>query len=78
MKAAVDGAGIYVSFPQAGWGAAVRGNWVHDIRHNPSNPRDFGPWSAAGIYLDGVRPDLGCRGYLFEKNVVYRTDQALF
>ena len=78
MKVAVDGAGIYVSFPQAGWGAAVRGNWVHDIRHNPSNPRGFGPWSAAGIYLDGVRPDLGCRGYLFEKNVVYRTDQALF
>jgi Right handed beta helix region len=78
MKVAVDGAGIYVSFPQADRGAAIRGNWIHDLRRNPANPRDAGPWSAAGIYLDGVRPELGCRGYRFEKNVVYRTENPLF
>ena len=59
MKVAVDGAAIYVCFPQAGWGAAIRGNLIHDLRRNPSNPRDAGPWSAAGIYLDGVRARLG-------------------
>jgi alpha-galactosidase len=78
MKVAVDGAGIYVSFPQAGWGASIRGNLIHDLRRNPANPCGAGPWSAAGIYLDGVRPDLGCRGYRFEENVVYRTEQPLF
>ena len=78
MKVAVDGAGIYVSFPQAGWGAAIRGNWIHDLRPNPANPRGAGPWSAAGIYLDAVRQELGCRNYLFEKNVVYRTGHPLF
>ena len=78
MKVAVDGAGIYVSFPQAGWGAVIRGNWIHDLRRNPANTRDAGPWSAPGIYLDGVRPDLGCRNYRFEKNVVYRTENPLF
>ena len=40
--------------------------------------RAAGPWSAAGIYLDGVRPHLGCPGYRFEENVVYRTDNPLF
>jgi len=78
MKVAVDGAGIYVSFPQADRGAAIRGNWIHDLRRNPDNPRDAGPWSAAGIYLDGVRENLGCRGYHFENNVVYGTDSPLF
>ena len=78
MKVAVDGAGIYVSFPQGDRGGLIRGNWIHDLRRNPDNPRDAGPWSAAGIYLDGVRPDLGCRGYRFEKNVVYATDSPLF
>ena len=78
MKVAVDGAGIYVSFPQADRGAAIRGNWIHDLRRNPANPREAGPWSAAGIYLDGVRPNLGCRGYHFEKNVVYGTEGSLF
>jgi hypothetical protein len=78
MKVAVDGAGIYVSFPQADRGAAIRGNWIHDLRPNPHNPRGTGPWSAAGIYLDGVRADLGCRGYQFEKNVVYGTESPLF
>ncbi len=78
MKVAVDGAGIYVSFPQADRGTAVRGNWIHDLRRNPDNPRDAGPWSAAGIYLDGVRPNLGCRGFHFEKNVVYGTESPLF
>jgi len=70
MKTAVDGAGIYVSFPQADRGALVRGNWIRDLRGN-------GPGSGGGIYLDGVRPELGCRGYRFEKNVVYRTANPL-
>ena len=74
MKVAVDGAGIYVSFTQADRGALIRGNWIHDLRRNPDNPRDAGPWMPPELYLDGVRPDLGCRGYHFEKNVVYGTD----
>jgi hypothetical protein len=78
MKTAVDGAGIYVSFPQADRGALIRGNWIHELRRNPDNPRDAGPWSAAGIYLDGVRPQLGCRGYRFENNVVCAIDSPLF
>ncbi len=73
MKTAVDGAGIYVSFPQADRGAVIRGNWIRDLRSDPPNT----PGSGGGIYLDGVRPELGCRGYRFEKNVVYRTARPL-
>jgi hypothetical protein len=78
MKTAVDGAGIYVSFPQARSGAAIRGNLIHELRHNPFNSRPQGPWSSPGIYLDAVRQEYGCRGYHFEKNVVYRTGTPLF
>jgi hypothetical protein len=78
MRVAVDGAGIYVSFPHEGWGAAVRGNLIHDLVRNPFNPRDAGGWDAAGIYLDGVRPDLGCKSYQIESNVVYKTSSPLF
>lgn len=78
MRVAVDGAGIYASFPHAGSGAAIRGNLIHDLRPNRSNPREAGPWSAAGIYLDGVRPPLGCRDYRIEDNVVYKTTAPLF
>ncbi|MBN1341239.1 MAG: right-handed parallel beta-helix repeat-containing protein [Phycisphaerae bacterium] len=78
LKVAVDGAGIYASFPHAGSGAAIRGNLIHDLRPNPSNPREVGPWSAAGIYLDGVRPQLGCRDYRIEDNLVYKTTAPLF
>ena len=31
MKVAGDGSGIYLSFPQAGWGALIRGNLIHDL-----------------------------------------------
>ena len=73
MQTAVDGAGIYVSFPQSGRGALVRGNWIRDLRPAPPKIRGCG----GGIYLDGVRPELGCRGYRFEGNVVYRTANPL-
>src|SRR5208283_3237677 len=78
MQVAVDGAGIYVSFPHEGWGAALRGNLIHDLVRNPFNPRGAGGWDAAGIYLDGVRPDLGCKTYRVEDNVVYQTANPLF
>jgi len=78
MKVCVDGAGIYVTFPQEGWGAVVRGNLIHDLRPNPFNSRQGGDFSAAGIYLDGVRPTMGCRGYRFENNVIYQTGAPLF
>jgi hypothetical protein len=78
LKAAVDGAGIYVSFPQAGSGAAIRRNWIHDLRPSPCNSRDTGPWSRPGIYLDGVRPHLGVKGYHFQGNVVYACGEPLF
>ncbi len=77
-KTAVDGAGIYVSFPHEGSGAAIRGNLIHDLVRNPFNPRGAGGWDAAGIYLDGVRPDLGCRNYRIENNIVYQTSNPLF
>ena len=78
MKTAVDGAGIYVSFPQAGSGASIRGNWIHDLRPARFNSRNAGPWACPGIYLDGVRMHLGCKGYHFRGNVVYRCGRPLF
>lgn len=78
MKTAVDGAGIYVSFPHEGSGAVIRGNLIHDLARNPFNPGGGGGQDAAGIYLDGVRPNLGCKTYLFENNVVYQTANPLF
>ncbi len=78
MQTAVDGAGLYVSFPQAGAGAAIRRNWIHDLRPSPFNSRDHGPFTCPGIYLDGVRPNLGVKGYHFQGNVVYACGQPLF
>ena len=69
MKVAVDGAGIYVSFPHEGWGALLRGNLIHDVQCNPFNPRTGG--YCFGLYLDGVRPDLGCKTYRVEGNVIF-------
>ncbi|MCL5097961.1 MAG: right-handed parallel beta-helix repeat-containing protein [Candidatus Omnitrophica bacterium] len=60
MQTAVDGAGIYVSFPQSDPGAAVRWNLIHDVQR------------ASGIYLDAVRPQLGCTNYQFENNFIFQ------
>src|SRR5208282_2218572 len=56
---AVDGGGIYASFPQAGRGAAIRGNLIHDIVYNPFARGEIGGWSAPGIYMDGAPDGLG-------------------
>lgn len=78
LRLAVDGAGIYVSFPQAGSGATIRRNWIHGLRPSPANSRDHGPWTCPGIYLDGVRPHLGVKGYHFQGNVVYGCGDPVF
>ena len=75
LQGAVDGAGIYVSFPQAGKGALIRGNLVHDCIRAPFGLPATSP--VAGIYLDGVRRELGVSGYHFEHNVVYRVPTPL-
>jgi hypothetical protein len=64
MKVAGDGSGIYLSFPQAGWGALIRGNLIHDLGRGH------------GVYLDGVFPR-GVRNYRLEKNVMYGSDVFL-
>ena len=61
MQGAVDGAGIYASFPQGGWGAILRGNLIHDTGHG------------GGIYFDTVRRAHACAGYRCQGNVVYRS-----
>lgn len=67
MQVAADGGGIYPSFPQADRGAVIRGNLIHDVKHNP-----FARGSPSnGFFLDGVRPDLGCGNYQFADNVIY-------
>ena len=78
MKTAVDGAGLYVSFPQAGAGAAIRRNWIHSLRPSTFNSRERGPFTCPGVYLDGVRPHLGVKGYHFQGNVVYSCGEPLF
>jgi hypothetical protein len=60
MKVAMDGAAIYVSFPQADEGASIRGNVIHDTQRG------------AALYLDTVGRPHGCLGYKFRDNVVYR------
>jgi hypothetical protein len=65
MQVTVDGSAIYLSFPQAGDGAMVRGNLMHDTGHG------------LAVYFDPVgRPD-GCAGYRLENNVVYQTGAPL-
>ena len=79
MQVAVDGAGIYVStgfVPLAGRTGLIQGNWIHDLTGNPLNPRtrdDPGPFISPGLYLDGVNTRIGCKGWEFVGNVVYRT-----
>jgi len=78
QKMAVDGGGIYGSFPHADRGIVIRGNLIHDITHNPVARGDIGGWSAPGIYLDGAPHGLGCKNYLLEGNVIYRVHTPLF
>lgn len=64
MKVTGDGAGIYLTFPQAGWGALVRGNLIHDLGRGH------------GVYLDGPS-GRGVSNYRIEKNVMYGSDVFL-
>jgi hypothetical protein len=77
MQVTVDGAGLYVTFfydyPKGEHGCLVRDNLIHDIVPNRLSSRPVGPYSAAGIYLDG-----GCSGARYESNVVYRACDSLF
>ena len=73
MKVTVDGAGMYITFAQYDRGCLIRGNLVHDIVPNRFSNRPEGPYSAAGIYLDG-----NSKGGRYEDNVAYRTASALF
>jgi hypothetical protein len=66
MKVTVDGSGIYLSFPQAGWGALVRGNLFHDTGHG------------AAVYFDPVGRPHGCAGYRLEGNVFGHTGHPMF
>ena len=78
QKMAVDGGGIYASFPHADRGLVIRGNLIHDITHNPVARGGVGGWSAPGIYLDGAPRGLGCKNYLLEGNVIYSVHTPLF
>jgi hypothetical protein len=62
MRAVIDGAAIYVSFPQLDQGAVIRGNLIHDLD--------------AGLYFDSVGLEHGYEGNRFEGNLVYRTPMA--
>ena len=77
MQTAVDGAGIYVGCTchpaPSGPTGILRGNWIHDLAANPENTRGIGPWTCPGIYLDGVSPNIGIKGYEITDNVVYHT-----
>ena len=73
MRTTVDGAALYATFTQHGRNSAVRGNFIHDIVPNPFNSRQPGPYSAAGIYLDGQNS--GCQ---YDHNVAFRTSAPLF
>ena len=63
MKVCTDGAGIYVMLPQAGRGAAIRGNLIQDVQTNPCNARTG---FCFGVYLDLISEN-----YHLENNVVY-------
>jgi hypothetical protein len=76
LKVAADGAGAYMSFPFTDKGILFRANVFHDTSPNHVNPRETGPWSAPGIYLDGCDGGtLACRNYTFQNNVIFRSTQ---
>jgi hypothetical protein len=65
MQKVWDGAGIYVSFPQNGSGALIRGNVIHDS-------------GCGGLYMDDLGGRFPCANYHFQDNIAYNTvDQAL-
>ena len=66
LQTAVDGGGIYLSFPHEGWGAVIRGNFVHDIRHNGV----AGGNGSNGFFLDDVTQALRLKNYQFASNVI--------
>jgi hypothetical protein len=72
LQTAVDGGGIYLSFPHEGWGAVIRGNFVHDIRHNAV----AGGCGSNGFFLDGVTPALGVKNYQFVSNVICKVQDG--
>lgn len=79
MKTAVDGAGLYFGptyLPVSGPVGVIRGNWVHDNTRNIYNAREPGTFSCPGIYLDGISPQYGVKGWAFEDNVVYHVGPA--
>ena len=80
MKVATDGAGIYIGFSFAGWGAVLRDNVFHDSSGAPFNPRDDmqkngpGPWTAPGIYLDAGTGRTW--NYTFAHNYIFRSTRS--
>ena len=58
MKVCTDGAGIYVMLPQAGRGAAIRGNLIQDVQHNPCNARTEKVlfWRLPGFNIQELSP----------------------
>lgn len=66
LQTAVDGGGIYLCFPVEGWGAVIRGNFIHDIRHNGV----AGGNGSNGFFLDDVTQALRLKNYQFVSNVI--------
>jgi len=66
LQTAVDGGGIYLCFPHEGWGAVIRGNFLHDIRHNGV----AGGNGSNGFFLDDVTQALRLKNYQFVSNVI--------
>ncbi len=73
LQTAVDGGGIYLSFPHEGWGAVIRGNFVHDIgysRDGTANGNADQGLKRWGLALDDVTPELRLKNYQFVSNVI--------
>jgi hypothetical protein len=62
MKVLADGGGIYTLGFQPN--SVIRGNLIHDVHRSPH---------AQGSPNNGMFIDEGSKGFLFEKNVIYKT-----
>jgi hypothetical protein len=71
MRTTIDGAGIYVTFPQHGQGTHLRGNVIYDTHGNPYHKNWGQHPPSAGLYLDG-----NSQGGIYEYNVLYRNFAA--
>jgi hypothetical protein len=75
MKTTIDGAGIYVTFPQKAGGTRFVGNVIHDTFGNPNHEHDGQKWGdhppSAGLYLDQ-----NSSGGDYEQNLLYRNFAA--